>query len=83
MKHALLGNVHTPKEFASFLHVTPGTITGWIRKNKLKAFRIVGRYYVPASELARVKNEAMNIKQTVGYLDFWQNMGATPTGGGR
>jgi excisionase family DNA binding protein len=58
MLHNLLGKVYTPKEFAGVLHLRTNTITVWIHRKKLKAFKLGGRFYIPTSERLRLKRDA-------------------------
>jgi excisionase family DNA binding protein len=48
--------VYRPPEFAKLVGVTPPTIVSWIKAAKLKAQKIGGRYYIPVTELDRLKN---------------------------
>ena len=58
MKHVLLEHdVFRPPEFAALIGVSKPTITNWIRLGKLKAHHIGDRWYIPAFELDRIKNE--------------------------
>ena len=57
MRHILMNTeVYRPPEFAKLVGVTPPTIVSWIKSAKLKAQKIGGRYYIPVTELDRLKN---------------------------
>jgi excisionase family DNA binding protein len=58
MHHVLLNtDVFRPPEFARLVGVTPPTIVSWIKSTKLKGHKIGGRYYVPATELDKLKDQ--------------------------
>jgi excisionase family DNA binding protein len=53
--HPLLkAEVLRPPEFATKVGVQPPTVYAWIRSGQLKAHRVGGRFYIPATELNRL-----------------------------
>ena len=59
MFHPLLNiDVYRPPEFARLVGVTKFTVMSWIKANKLTAFKVGGRFFVPATELTRLTKEA-------------------------
>jgi excisionase family DNA binding protein len=48
------GTLHSIKEAAALLDVTTRTVQRWIEAGTLKAFKIGGRWRVPAGEIARL-----------------------------
>jgi excisionase family DNA binding protein len=57
MHHVLLDQpVYRPLEFGKLVGVSVVTVVNWVKAGKLKGHKIGGRYYVVASELAKLKN---------------------------
>jgi excisionase family DNA binding protein len=61
MFHPLLKiEVERPPRFASLIGVSKQSVMLWIKAGSLQAHRIGGRFFVPSTELVRLKEESTN-----------------------